>query len=97
MRRADSGRILIAAFVAAAPAAAPARAEGWKEHYDAGLKARIAGDYDKAESLMKRSLAAAETPGGGGANAVVEALVGLAGLYIDSPRPPWDEDQRGGD
>ena len=82
--------------VAAALAAAPDRAEGWKEHDDAGVKARIAGDYDKAESLMKRSLAARETPGGGGTHALVEAPVGLAGVSIDSPRPPRHEDQRGG-
>ena len=66
MRRTDPRGILAAAIVAVALVATPAGAEGWKEFYDAGLKARIAGDHERAELLMKRALAAGEAPEGAG-------------------------------
>ena len=90
MTRINPGRILTAVVVAALAVAsgAPALAMGWKDHYGAGLKAMKAGDYDKAEALMKQAGAAAEAggDGDGGTHAVVKTLVGLSDICIIQKR-----------
>ncbi len=65
--------------------ATPALADDWKSFYDAGEKARKAGDLDEAVLLMKRALVEAEKSGAA-SHPAVQAVTGLCSMYLAQER-----------